>query len=46
MIKWFAHLWGQYLKQGYIIGNNTNIDYDRDWDAEEEEEEKFAGAFK
>lgn len=36
-----------YLKQGYIIGNNINIDYERDWDAEDDEEEddKFAGAF-
>ena len=35
-----------YLKQGYVIGNNINIDYDRDWNAEEDEdEEKFAGAF-
>lgn len=34
-----------YLKQGYIIGNNINIDYDRDWDADDDEEdEKFAGA--
>ena len=35
-----------YLKQGYIIGNNINIDYERDWDAEDDEEEddKFAGA--
>lgn len=34
-----------YLGQGYIVGNNLNIDYERDWDAEEEEEEdKFAGA--
>lgn len=35
-----------YLKQGYVIGNNINIDYERDFDDEEEEEkEKFAGAF-
>ena len=35
-----------YLKQGYIIGNNINIDYERDFDDDEEEEkEKFAGAF-
>lgn len=34
-----------YLKQGYVIGNNINIDYDRDWNAEDDEdEEKFAGA--
>lgn len=34
-----------YLKQGYIIGNNINIDYERDWDSDDEEEgEKFAGA--
>jgi DNA polymerase elongation subunit (family B) len=33
-----------YLKQGYVIGNNINMDYDKDWDAEEEDEEKFAGA--
>ena len=35
-----------YLKQGYIIGNNINVDYERDWDAEDDEEEddKFAGA--
>jgi inorganic pyrophosphatase len=35
-----------YLKQGYVIGNNINIDYERDWDSDEDEdEEKFAGAF-
>ena len=35
-----------YLKQGYVIGNNINIDYERDWDNDDEEEsEKFAGAF-
>ena len=35
-----------YLKQGYIIGNNINIDYERDFnEPEEEEEEKFSGAF-
>lgn len=35
-----------YLKQGYVIGNNINIDYERDWDAEDDEdEEKFSGAF-
>ena len=35
-----------YLKQGYIIGNNINMDYDKDWDSDEDEEEKekFAGA--
>ena len=34
-----------YLKQGYIIGNNINIDYERDFnEPEEEEEEKFSGA--
>ena len=34
-----------YLKQGYIIGNNINLDYDKDWDSDDEEEkEKFAGA--
>ena len=34
-----------YLKQGYVIGNNINIDYERDWDSDEDEdEEKFAGA--
>lgn len=34
-----------YLKQGYVIGNNINIDYERDFnDDEEEEKEKFAGA--
>lgn len=35
-----------YLNQGYIVGNNLNIDYDRKWNEpeDEEEEEKFAGA--
>ena len=35
-----------YLKQGYVIGNNINLDYDKDWDSDDDEEdkEKFAGA--
>jgi len=34
-----------YLKQGYVIGNNINLDYDKDWDSDDEEEgDKFAGA--
>lgn len=34
-----------YLKQGYVIGNNINMDYDKDWDDDEDEDkEKFAGA--
>lgn len=35
-----------YLKQGYIVGNNMNIDYERDWntDDDDEDDEKFAGA--
>lgn len=37
----------EYLKQGYVIGNNINLDYNKDWDSDEddEEKEKFAGAF-
>ena len=35
-----------YLKQGYVIGNNINLDYNKDWDSDDEEDdEKFAGAF-
>ena len=36
----------EYLKQGYVIGNNINLDYNKDWDSDEddEEKEKFAGA--
>ena len=34
-----------YLKQGYVIGNNINLDYNKDWDSDDDEdEEKFAGA--
>lgn len=37
--------YGEYLKQGYVIGNNINMDYDKDWDDDDDEEkEKFAGA--
>ena len=43
----------EYLKQGYIIGNNINLDYgnlyqqeaDVENKDEEEENEKFDGAF-
>ena len=35
-----------YLKQGYVIGNNINLDYNKDWDSDDDEDdEKFAGAF-
>ena len=34
-----------YLKQGYVIGNNINLDYNKDWDSDDDEDdEKFAGA--
>ena len=37
-----------FYKQGYIIGNNLNVDYNKSWNDKEEdddeEEDKFAGA--
>lgn len=36
-----------YYKQGYIVGNNINIDYDKDWDAKDDdkdEDEGYSGA--
>ena len=37
-----------YYKQGYIIGNNLNVDYNKSWDDKDddndEEDEKFSGA--
>lgn len=36
-----------YLKQGYIVGNNVNVDYDRGWEEDEKEDDdddSFAGA--
>lgn len=35
-----------YLGQGYIVGNNINIDYEKDWNADDDDDDddKFSGA--